>query len=165
MTTKELFLQSWKAEAATTLRVLNAVPAAMLDYRPDPRSRTGLELAVHNALHASLILSLLEKGQIGAGGDGAPPATVSEAVAAFSAPLPRIEKQLRDIDEKTWTQKVGRLLGPDGQVIMSAPYESLAWSMLFDLIHHRGQLATYLRPMGGKVPSIYGPSADDAGRR
>jgi uncharacterized damage-inducible protein DinB len=27
-------------------------------------------------------------------------------------------------------------------------------------VHHRGQLSTYLRPMGGKVPAIYGPSAD-----
>jgi uncharacterized damage-inducible protein DinB len=38
------------------------------------------------------------------------------------------------------------------------------WSFLFDAIHHRGQLSTYLRPMGSKVPAIYGPSADDPGR-
>ena len=37
------------------------------------------------------------------------------------------------------------------------------WGMFFDAIHHRGQLTTYLRPMGGKVPSIYGPSGDDPG--
>jgi len=36
---------------------------------------------------------------------------------------------------------------------------------LFDIVHHRGQLSTYIRPMGGKVPSIYGPSADDAGEQ
>jgi uncharacterized damage-inducible protein DinB len=34
------------------------------------------------------------------------------------------------------------------------------WDFFFDAIHHRGQLSTYLRPMGGTVPSIYGPSAD-----
>jgi len=39
----------------------------------------------------------------------------------------------------------------------------LLWIALFDFIHHRGQLTTYIRPMGGKVPSIYGPSGDDAG--
>ena len=38
------------------------------------------------------------------------------------------------------------------------------WGFLFDAVHHRGQLSTYLRPMGGKVPSIYGPSADDTGQ-
>ena len=37
------------------------------------------------------------------------------------------------------------------------------WDFMFDAIHHRGQLSAYLRPMGGKVPSIYGPSADETG--
>ena len=36
-----------------------------------------------------------------------------------------------------------------------------AWEFLFDAVHHRGQLSTYLRPMGSTVPSIYGPSADE----
>jgi uncharacterized damage-inducible protein DinB len=36
----------------------------------------------------------------------------------------------------------------------------MALGLLLDLIHHRGQLSVYIRPMGGKVPSIYGPSAD-----
>lgn len=37
----------------------------------------------------------------------------------------------------------------------------MAWSFLFDIVHHRGQITTYLRPMGSKVPQIYGPSADE----
>ena len=41
--------------------------------------------------------------------------------------------------------------------------ENFAWGFLLDAVHHRGQLTTYLRPMGSKVPSIYGPSADDSG--
>src|SRR5689334_7291005 len=40
----------------------------------------------------------------------------------------------------------------------------LLWIALFDAVHHRGQLSAYIRPMGGKVPSIYGPSADSAAR-
>ena len=40
----------------------------------------------------------------------------------------------------------------------------MVWGFLFDAIHHRGQISTYLRPMGSKVPSIYGPSADDPGK-
>jgi uncharacterized damage-inducible protein DinB len=42
--------------------------------------------------------------------------------------------------------------------------DGFVWGFLFDAVHHRGQLSTYLRPMGGKVPSIYGPSADDSGQ-
>jgi uncharacterized damage-inducible protein DinB len=38
---------------------------------------------------------------------------------------------------------------------------SLAWNFLFDIVHHRGQISTYLRPMGSTVPQIYGPSADE----
>ena len=38
---------------------------------------------------------------------------------------------------------------------------SIAWGFLFDIIHHRGQLTTYLRPMGSTVPQVYGPTADE----
>src|SRR4051812_49988699 len=37
----------------------------------------------------------------------------------------------------------------------------MAWGFLFDIVHHRGQITTYLRPMGSTVPQIYGPSADE----
>jgi hypothetical protein len=48
-----------------------------------------------------------------------------------------------------------------GQEVMSETGIGSAWGFLFDLIHHRGQLSTYLRPMGSTVPAIYGPSADE----
>ena len=51
----------------------------------------------------------------------------------------------------------------DGHVAWKAPLGEMMWGLLFDAIHHRGQLSTYIRPMGGKVPSIYGPSGDDPG--
>jgi uncharacterized damage-inducible protein DinB len=41
------------------------------------------------------------------------------------------------------------------------PASGMAWSFLFDIVHHRGQITTYLRPMGSTVPQIYGPSADE----
>ena len=50
-----------------------------------------------------------------------------------------------------------------GTVVMEKPMVEFLWDFMFDAIHHRGQLSAYLRPMGGKVPSIYGPSADDTG--
>ena len=49
------------------------------------------------------------------------------------------------------------------QMIMEVPRQQLAWTLFLDSVHHRGQLSTYLRPMGSKVPAIYGPSADDQG--
>ena len=45
------------------------------------------------------------------------------------------------------------------------PVGQFLWYILFDAIHHRGQLTTYIRPMGGRVPSVYGPSGDDTGTK
>jgi len=49
-----------------------------------------------------------------------------------------------------------------GQEVMKATGYENAWGFLLDQIHHRGQLSTYLRPMGSTVPAIYGPSADES---
>lgn len=51
-----------------------------------------------------------------------------------------------------------------GDAVWETTMDEFVWGFLFDAVHHRGQLSTYLRPMGGKVPSIYGPSADDPGQ-
>ena len=48
-----------------------------------------------------------------------------------------------------------------GKLASEQPVGTFLWLILFDAIHHRGQLSAYLRPMGGKVPAIYGPSADE----
>ena len=69
--------------------------------------------------------------------------------------------KLTTMDEGQWLE-VGQFYAGD-HLIMEAPCQQLAWMMLLDAVHHRGQLSTYLRPMGSKVPSIYGPSADDQG--
>jgi len=50
-----------------------------------------------------------------------------------------------------------------GAAVWEDTLQNMLWGYLFDMVHHRGQLSAYLRPMGGKVPSIYGPSADDQG--
>lgn len=163
MTSRESFIQTWGMESATTQRVLKAVPEKNLSYRPDPMSRTGIELAVHVAGHSHILGSLLETGEIKAG-TMPTPKSAAEAVGIFDAGLPKLQKLLGSTDDKTWDQKIAKLMAPDGKVLQSAPYGNLAWFLLFDLIHHRGQLAAYLRAMGGKVPSIYGPSADDPGQ-
>lgn len=65
------------------------------------------------------------------------------------------------LDDTTWETKARFLV--DGNVAWEASLGDMLFGFLFDAIHHRGQLSTYLRPMGAKVPSIYGPSADDPG--
>jgi uncharacterized damage-inducible protein DinB len=162
MTSREAFLQSWAAEAATTQRVLDAVPSAHPDYRPDPKSRTGLELAGFVAGHGPILAMLLETGEIGRGPMPAP-RSVQEAIAPFAAVLPKLERLIKGGNDDEWDTKKTRLYGPDGKVMMETTLGQMVWFTLYDLIHHRGQLSTYIRAMGGKVPSIYGPSADTNG--
>ena len=163
MTSREAFLETWKMESATTQRVLDAVPNAKLDYRPDPKSRTGLELAAHVAGHGPILTALVETGRIG-GGPMPAPKSLKEAVGVFGASLPKLEKLIQGTDDKTWDTRMSGIFGPDGKAMMQAPLGTMVWFLFYDLVHHRGQLCAYLRAMGGKVPSVYGPSADDPGR-
>jgi uncharacterized damage-inducible protein DinB len=82
-------------------------------------------------------------------------------VAAYEKNADDLEKRVAKADDATWERNAKFLMG--GQVVWEAPLGEMLWGFLFDAIHHRGQLSTYLRPMGAKVPSIYGPSGDDPG--
>jgi uncharacterized damage-inducible protein DinB len=163
MTNRESFMQTWAMESASTQRVLTAVPEKNLTYRPDPKARTGIELEAFVAGHAYVMLSLIETGEIKAGAPMTPPTSAKEAAGMFTGTLPKLEKALKGLDDKAWDQKDAKITGPDGTVLQSGSLGRMVWFTLFDLVHHRGQLSTYIRPMGGKVPSIYGPSADDPG--
>ena len=163
MTSRESFLLMWGMEAAATQRVLAAVPDKNIGWKPDPKSRSAVELAAFVAGHAPILVRFLETGEVKAQ-SMEPPKSIKEAASIFAAVAPKLEKALKAVDEKTWDTKTATLYAEDGSVMQSAPLGGMIWFTLFDLIHHRGQLSTYIRPMGGKVPSIYGPSADDPGR-
>src|SRR5262249_11410787 len=69
--------------------------------------------------------------------------------------------EVTKMDESTW--HTNGQFKVQGQLRMEMPIGQFLWLFHNDAIHHRGQLAAYIRPMGGKVPSIYGPSGDDPG--
>jgi len=150
-----------KRELSRFVKVLKAVPQGQRDYRPDPKARTAAELAWVLAEEEAGLLSLLDTGKV-EWKERQPPAQVEEIAAAFEKNATAVNDRLDRIDEAGWGKK--------GQFLMAGapPWEDtigeFVWGFLFDAIHHRGQLSTYLRPMGSKVPSIYGPSADDSGQ-
>jgi uncharacterized damage-inducible protein DinB len=86
-------------------------------------------------------------------------ATVEELIAAYDAHHKELAVQLNKIDDRIWNHAAWILRGQQ-EIILKDTVGGLLWLALFDAVHHRGQLSTYIRPMGGKVPSIYGPSAD-----
>ena len=161
MNNLEFCISRRKAEMPAFVRVLKAVPEGRLDYRPDPKARSAGDLAWLMAVEEAALVRLLDTGTI-EWKEEAAPARVAEIVAAFERNAAAVDERLARLDEAGW-QKTGRFL------MGSAPawedtVGQFVWGFLFDAVHHRGQLSTYLRPMGGKVPSIYGPSADDSGQ-
>ena len=103
-------------------------------------------------------MNLLEKGEV-AWTETAPPARSEDIVELFEKSAAEVDRRLARFDGSRWGEQKARLL-MGGAPVWEDTLEQMAWGFLFDAIHHRGQLSTYLRPMGGKVPAIYGPSAD-----
>ena len=87
------------------------------------------------------------------------PATVKEIIAEYDRLHDALTGRLRAVPSTTWEGDVPFMFG--GQEVMKDKGYEMAWGFLLDQIHHRGQLSTYLRPMGATVPAIYGPSADE----
>jgi uncharacterized damage-inducible protein DinB len=160
MTTREYFLARLKAEIPAFVRVIKALPADRADYRPHPKSRSAAELAWMLAGSMQGGVELADKGRIEWRDPAAAKGVEGAAEAletAANALLARAEK----LDDARWEREAELSMG--GKVVWKEPLGGMLWGFLFDSVHHRGQLSTYIRPMGGKVPSIYGPSGDDAG--
>ena len=69
---------------------------------------------------------------------------------------------VREMPESRLDETVTFFTGPGTTGPMRV--HDVLWFMLLDSVHHRGQLSVYVRMAGGKVPSIYGPSADEPWR-
>ena len=159
MTNREFFAQLCTHEHPRFVGVLEALPADRLDYRPHPKSRSAEELVGHLLGHEQDLVELLETGSINHRIQ-VPFTSMAEAVDMYKRARKDIETKLPALSDSAWDEP-GKFL-VNGNAIMEMPRHGLAWMLMLDAIHHRGQLSTYLRPMGGKVPSIYGPSADTA---
>jgi uncharacterized damage-inducible protein DinB len=160
MTNLEFCVARRKAELPTFVKVLKALPAVKLDYRPHPKSRTAGELAWLLASSEGALVELLDKGTI-AWKESPPPARLEDIVGAFERNSAAVDERLEKLDAAGWEKK-GRFV-MEGMPPWEDAVGQFVWGFFFDSIHHRGQLTAYLRPMGGKVPSIYGPSGDDPG--
>ena len=152
MEEKSLFTKFWTTESKTTGKVLARIPEGS-DYRPDPKSRTAREIAWQIVCEEKMIIEALEDGKA----EWAPPpmpATMKEVVDAYKKQSESIAKRWKSLPAERWDGKL-EFFGKQ------RPASPMAWNFLFDIVHHRGQISTYLRPMGSKVPQIYGPSGDE----
>lgn len=152
MDEKSLFSRFWTNESKTTSKVLSRIPEGS-DYRPDPKSRTAQEIAWQIVNEEKMIIDALESG-VFAWAPAPTPATMKEICEAYDGQSVRISERLEALPAERWDATL-EFFGK------KRPASPMAWSFLFDIVHHRGQITTYLRPMGSTVPQIYGPSADE----
>ena len=160
MNNLEFFGASFNQEIGAIKRVLEVLPESSLDYKPHERSRSARELAWVIASEMHGIAGILEHGDLVEHGHPAP-ATKAEILKHFEDGVAKVSSNLSQATTERWNTP-GKFVVM-GNTVATMPSQNLAWLMHNDLIHHRGQLSVYLRPMGAKVPSIYGPSGDDNG--
>jgi uncharacterized damage-inducible protein DinB len=154
----QMWLPGLKNEHRTTRSVIEAIPVNAADYRPDPNAKSALELAWHIASAQNFFLSAIVDGEF------------------TLKPTPRPASLRTSADIGGWfgesfAKNHDRLAGMSGEgLVKIVEFRGLlqfpaVMFLQFEMnheIHHRGQLSTYLRPMGGKVPAIYGESYDSA---
>ena len=160
MNSRELFVKHWNAEAPKFGKVLRALPPDRLSYRPHERSASAGELAWQLAEEQRVLNEMLDTGEIHWEMERRPhPATLDEIIAAWDERTAKLGQRLDALDEAQWGGPVTFML--NGKAAGNSTVEQYFWGFLHDMIHHRGQLTVYIRPMGGKVPGVYGPSADE----
>ncbi len=167
MAIKESILPEFDHEMATTRKLLERVPEAKADWQPHPKSMTLGKLSIHVATLPQWAITTMKQTELDMNPPGGEPMkqAVFESTAAmlatFDAKVREARAAIAAAEDKDfmvpWAFKNG------GQVIFSMPRVAVLRSFVTNhLIHHRGQLSVYLRLNDVPIPSIYGPSADEA---
>lgn len=139
------------------LKVLKALPKDKLDYKPHERSPSARQLVwtLASELAACIDVARLHRAEWKI----EPPPPLEKMLQLFEERSNELYECVSAMDESSW-ERFAQLYS-EGKLVFERPTGEYLWMVHFDAIHHRGQLSTYLRPMGAKVPSIYGPSADE----
>lgn len=156
-TVADFLIADFENEMQTTLRVLGAVPQNHLDYRPDPKSKTALGLVRHLALEDEWLLNCIANGEFKDVPDDSDICGImspADAVVRYKEKFPAALNRVRAMSG----EKLSSVIDMFGMFQM--PGVNFLAITVKHSVHHRGQLSSYLRAMGGTVPAIYGPTAD-----
>jgi uncharacterized damage-inducible protein DinB len=156
MDDREFFLKHRKAEKDAFLNVIRALPTDKLDYKPHERSPSAREILATLVFEHAACCDLVAKGK--AEWNPPPISSSEEAARTFETHWDDLSAKVAALDAAGWMKTAEFYMG--GKKMSETPVGPFLWFCLFDAIHHRGQLSAYIRPMGGKVPAIYGPSGD-----
>ena len=160
MSSLEFFKARRAAEFPAFRSVISALSTDRFDYTPHERSPSAAQIVWTLAIETKACCAFVDAGRV----DWThvePPNDPAALIAAFENNYRDLDDRVSKLDEAKWSENVKLFVG--GELKREAPLGEMLWYLFFDAIHHRGQLSTYIRPMGGKVPAIYGPSGDDPG--
>ena len=166
MALSQALLPEFEHEMAVLRRVVERIPADRLDFRPHPKSFSLGDLANHLVTIPGWTVSTLTETELDFGLPEAQarqpkPSTTTEGLlhtldAQVEAALAALSKTSDEAFRVTWTLK------NKGEVLFSMPRIAVYRGFVMNhLIHHRAQVAVYLRLLEVPVPAIYGPSADE----
>lgn len=159
MSEKEMFVSTWERETATTLRVLKSLPAGKEEFRPAPKSATVRQLVWNLVGHEGLYHAASSGTFQFAPPPPAPAKTVAEMIAMFESMHRDALAAVKAAPDSAYQAMIKFPVGPGQMADLRTA--DVMWTFLMDAIHHRGQMSVYLRLLDAKVPSIYGPTADE----
>jgi uncharacterized damage-inducible protein DinB len=156
MSSREFYLERRQAEHPIFWRVLKAVPADRLDYKPHERSPSAKDVLWTLTKELKACVDVVSEHKAAWNANPAP--SYDEMLRLFEQWSNDLRKSVSEMDDPSW-DRVAQFYA-NGKVVSEQSIGQFLWFIHFDAIHHRGQLSAYLRPMGATVPSIYGPSGD-----
>lgn len=156
MTLREFYVERLRAERPAFLNVLKAIPPDRAEYKPHDRSPSAIQIVwtLSGELKSCVDAAKHKQAQW----EARPDISLEEMIARYEEWSAQLIDQAASMTEEDWAGTAKFLY--NGKVVSEQPVGQFLWFILFDAIHHRGQLSTYLRPMGAAVPAIYGPSGD-----
>jgi len=159
MTEKDMFLNAWQREFVTTLKILKQMPADKAGFKPAAeKTKSAKELASVFIQELGIVDGVVN-GKIDFGGQMPSLATFADVLNTFESTFKSMVPKVQGMSDTDWNAMISAPVGPKqmGEVRRA----DMLWLMLMDSVHHRGQFSLYLRLVGAKVPSIYGPSGDE----
>ena len=158
-TEKEQFKSTFQREQPITMKVLRAYPADKGSYKPHEGNSSALQIAWTFVIENNISMAALKGPLKFDGGFPPPPAKFEEVISTYEKTAKQLMDAFTGTSDARLNEKIAFPSGPKqmGEIRVM----DFLWMMLMDSIHHRGQLSVYIRPAGGKVPAIYGPSGDE----
>ena len=164
MTITELFKAGLEREVPITRRVVENVPEGKPDWRPHSKSMPLGYLSTLVAEMPGWVAMAITQDELDLMPGGGKPnrpvySTRRELLKTLDESAAKSRAALAGTNDAFLMTPWRLLVG--GKVVMEAPRHVVIADSLTHLAHHRGQLTVYMRLNEEKVPSVYGPSADD----